>query len=150
MDVLRRAEVNAIILFPMSGPATLEAWTEAAKERDLTVLVGGWMTHPKFLKSQGGYIDDFAAIQIYELAADLGVTNFVVPGNNIDAIKEIRNTLVVKGVDPTLFAPGFVAQGGEITDAGKAAGSLWHAIVGRGIYGASDIKAAALELSGKL
>jgi orotidine-5'-phosphate decarboxylase len=50
----------------------------------------------------------------------------------------------------TFFAPGFVAQGGEITEAAKAAGKFWHAIVGRAIYEAEDIRKAAEEMTSKL
>ena len=43
-----------------------------------------------------------------------------------------------------------MAQGGVISDAAKVAGNYWHAIVGRGIYRAEDIRKAALELTSKL
>jgi hypothetical protein len=33
-----------------------------------------------------------------------------------------------------LAAPGFVDQGGNITEAGKVAGEIWHPIIGRGIH----------------
>ena len=48
------------------------------------------------------------------------------------------------------YTPGFVAQGGKISDAARVAGDNWHAIVGRGIYKAKNKKQAALELTREL
>ena len=36
-----------------------------------------------------------------------------------------------------------ISQGGEITEGGVAAGNKWHAIIGRGIYEADDMRKAA-------
>ena len=47
-------------------------------------------------------------------------------------------------------APGFIAQGGKIEDAAKVAGDKFHGIVGRGIYQAQDMHAAALEHTSQL
>ena len=142
--------VNAVIIFPQSGPATEEAWINACKEVGLELLIGGEMTHPKYKKSEGGFISDEALDEIYLNAAKLGVTNFVVPGNRIERIKHYRSILEPVVKELTFFAPGFVAQGGEITEAAKAAGQFWHAIVGRGIYQAEDMRKAAEGLTSKL
>jgi len=96
------------------------------------------MTHPKYVRSEGGYIADEAIMEMYLNAANLGVSDFVVPGNKPDDIRRIRETLEQRGVSPTFYAPGFVAQGGSISDAAKVAGDSWHAIVGRGIYKAEE------------
>ncbi len=150
MDVCRKAGVDAVILFPQSGPETERAWVEAALEKELGVIVGGLMTHPQYLRSEGGYIADEAVIEMYLNAAELGVTDFVVPGNRPDDIKKIRNSLESEGVSPVFYAPGFVTQGGSISDAAQAAGERWHAIVGRGIYAAENKKLACIELSRQL
>jgi len=149
-ETCKNAGVDAVILFPQSGPATQEAWIKACHDIGLGVLVGGEMTHPKFKRSEGGFIDDNALDEIYSNGANFGVTNFVVPGNRIDRISHYRTILEKKVKDLTFFAPGFVAQGGEITEAAKAAGKSWHAIVGRGIYKAEDVRKAAEELTSKL
>ena len=147
--VCKDAGVDAVILFPQSGPATEETWIKSCQEVGLEVLIGGEMTHPKYKKSEGGFISDEALDEIYLNAAKFGVTNFVVPGNKVERIKHYRSILEpVKEL--TFFAPGFVAQGGEITEAAKAAGKFWHAIVGRGIYEAKDIRKAAEEMTSKL
>lgn len=144
MDVC--SEVDAVILFPQSGPVTEESWIKAAKKQGLGIIVGGEMTHPGYLASDRGFIKDDAPKRIYEIAAKQGVTEFVVPGNKPDKIKEYKEFLESLGVKPVFYSPGLVAQGGSITESAKAAGDSWHAIVGRGIYQQSDMKKAAQEL----
>jgi len=135
--------VDTIILFPQAGPATQKAWTEACQKEELGVIVGGEMTHPQYLQSDGGYIADSEVQEIYMNAAMQGIKNFVVPGNKPEKIANYRQRIKLlfehtpefaENPDPIFFAPGFVAQGGKIADGGKAAGKYFHAIVGRGIY----------------
>jgi orotidine-5'-phosphate decarboxylase len=45
---------------------------------------------------------------------------------------------------------GFIVQGGRITEVAKAAGDSWHAIVGREIYEAKDVRVAAKEMTSQL
>ncbi|MBU4298456.1 orotidine 5'-phosphate decarboxylase [Patescibacteria group bacterium] len=148
--VCKEAGIDAIILFPQAGPETEKAWIEAAKKEGLGVIVGGSMTHPKYKRSEGGYIADEAILEIYLLAAEMGITDFVVPGNKPEEIKRIKEVLEKRGTKSTFYAPGFIAQGGQITEAAKVAGNNWHAIIGRGIYQAENIKKAALEYTSKL
>jgi len=150
-QVCADAGVDAIILFPQSGPETERAWIYHALNQGLKVIVGGRMTHPAYSVSEGGFITDKGALEIYRIAAQIGVTNFVVPGNKPEVISEIRGVIEAEGIaDPALYAPGFVAQGGKVSEAGEAAGNHMHAIAGRAIYTASDIKAAAAELTSQL
>jgi len=152
MDVCNDVEVDAVILFPQSGPETQTAWTDAAKERGLKVIIGGEMTHPGFLEGENGYIRNEAPDEIYARAVDEGVKDFVVPGNRIPRMEHYRDLIQEKGLEtPTFFSPGLVAQGGEISDGAKAMGDLnWHAIVGRAIHKAEDKHAAAEELTKNL
>lgn len=149
-EVCKKAGVDAAILTPQAGPATEEAWIMACQKEGLIVLVQGEMTHPKFKRSEGGFISDDALDEIYLNAAQLGVNNFVVPGNKIDRISHYKSILDPKVKELTFFAPGFISQGGEITEAAKVAGKFWHAIVGRAIYEAEDIRKAAEEMTSKL
>lgn len=142
--------VDAVIFFPQAGPETEKAWINAAKELDLGVIVGGEMTHKGYLEKEGGFLRNNAPREIYSIAADLGVKDFVVPGNRPESIKSYRELLEGKGIEPIFYSPGLVAQGGEISESGKAAGKKWHAIIGRGIYEAKDMKKAAEELAAKL
>jgi orotidine-5'-phosphate decarboxylase len=149
---IKRAGVESVILFPFTGPKTELEWIKACQGEGLNVMVGGHMTHPQFLESQGGSISDSAPARIYRLAAENGVTDFVVPGNQAAYVAQYRQLLEsILGKDGfTLYAPGFVSQGGDVTETGRVAGENWHAIVGRGIYGAEDMHQAATELTEKL
>ncbi len=145
--IAKETGVSAVILFPFAGPETQERWTTACQNEGVAVITGGEMTHPRFLLKDGGYIADDAPTRIYELAAQLGVRDFVVPGNKPDRVAYYREMLESACGGPvTLYAPGFVAQGGEISEAGEEAGNSWHAIVGRAIVQADDIEAAARAL----
>ena len=135
-ETLKEAGINVAILFPFAGPATQEAWTKSCFDAGLSVITGGVMTHPKFLVSEGGYIADDAVERIYRLACQLGVTDFVVPGTKINWVQRIH-ALVSEELGAgnfALYAPGFINQGGEISECAKAAGDIWHAIVGSAVY----------------
>ncbi|MCK5015941.1 MAG: orotidine 5'-phosphate decarboxylase [Candidatus Peribacteraceae bacterium] len=142
--------VDAVIIFPQAGPETEKEWIKAAKNEGMEIIVGGEMTHPGYLEKDNGFILDSAPKRIYEIAASLGVTNFVVPGNKPDKILEYKEFLESKGVKPVFYSPGLVAQGGDLTDSAKAAGENWHAIVGRGIYQAKNMQKSAEEITKKI
>jgi orotidine-5'-phosphate decarboxylase len=149
--VVKKSGVDAVIFFPLAGPATLKAWVNSAFEQELKVLVGCRMTHKNFVRSEGGYIEDTAIEKAYLEAANLGVTDFVVPGNNPGFIKYIRNLLEQADVrNPIFYAPGFIAQKGTISEAAAAAGEKWHAIVGRAIYESQDMRQAAEQLASSI
>ncbi len=151
MRNLKEAGFDAVILFPQSGPETERAWIYHAFDFELKVIVGGRMTHPGYAVSEGGWITDEGALNMYRLAARAGVNNFVVPGNKPEIIKQVRAAIESEGVlNPIFYAPGFIAQGGKIADTAKVAGERFHGIVGRGIYEAKDIRAAAIEHTSQL
>jgi len=172
-ETVKEAGVNAVILFPQSGPIVAYEWIMAAQEAELGVIVGGEMTHQRYLEGDfsnpkgkdydgifeelgiisniPGFIRRIAPHDIYGMATKMGVTNFVVPGNNPKKIKNYKSFIEACGaVDPVFYAPGFVAQGGEISEGARSAGKRFHAIVGRAIYNADDIRQAALDLTSKL
>lgn len=144
--MLKNCGVDAMILFPLAGPATQTAWIQSAQKVNLPVIVGGHMTHERFLASEGGYIEDTAVEKMYTNSAFHGVTDYVVPGNKPQIIGKIRDLLLASKIDPVFYAPGFISQGGSISEAASVAGPRWHAIVGRAIYEARDIQKAALSL----
>ena len=148
--LMKRAGVDTIILFPQAGPETERAWVYHALDNGLKVIVGGRMTHPAYSVSEGGFITDEGALDMYRIAARAGVDNFVVPGNKPDVIKQVRDVVEAEGVSPVFYAPGFIAQGGKIEAAAKVAGDRFHGIVGRGIYQAKDMHAAAVEHTSQL
>jgi len=139
--------VNAVILFPQAGPVTEDAWIKAAQKEKLGVIVGGEMTHKGYLQKENGFILDNAPKKIYEIAAKLGVKDFVVPGNKPEKIIEYRKFLESFKIQPILYSPGLIAQGGSLTESAKAAGENWHAIIGRALYDAKDINKAAKQFA---
>lgn len=136
---------DAVIFFPQSGPVTEEAWIKAAKEERMKVIVGGEMTHRGYLESDNGFLKNDMPVRAYTIAANLGVTDFVVPGNKPEKILEYRKMLEAMGIRPIFYSPGLVAQGGKITEGAKAAGERWHAIIGRALYESKDIHKTAKE-----
>jgi len=150
LTIIKNAGIDAVILFPLSGPETQTQWIRVAQKIHLPVIIGFHMTHPKFVSSEGGYIDDSAADRIVEIAVAEQVTDFVVPGNKPRVIEHVRAICQAAKIVPTFYAPGFVAQGGSISDAASVAGPTWHAIVGRQLYNAKDIRRAAEELAASL
>src|SRR3990167_11464593 len=120
-EVCKKAGVDAVIFFPQSGPETERAWIYHALDKGLNVIVGGRMTHPAYAVSEGGFITDEGALDMYRIAARAGINNFVVPGNKPDVIKQVRGVVEFAGVTPVFYAPGFIAQGGKIEAAAKVA-----------------------------
>ena len=143
MRVVKKAGVDAVILFPQSGPETERAWIYRALDNDLKVIVGGIMTHPAYLVSEGGFIQDSAAFDMYRIAARAGVRNFVVPGTKPEIIKAVKEVVESEGVNPIWYVPGMVTQGGTFAEVTAALGKNWNAIVGRAITNAKDYKTAA-------
>jgi len=143
--VCKKAGVDAVILFPQAGPETERAWIYHALDNELKVIVDGRMTHQSYTTSEGGWITDEGALKMYEIAAKIGVDNFVVPRNKPEVIEQIRSVVEPIVGEADYYAPGLIEQGGNISAAGKAAGKRFHGIVGRGIYQAKDKTAAAIE-----
>ena len=118
----------------------------------MNVLIGGIMTHAKFLVSEGGYIADDAPERIFRLACKLGVRHFVVPGNRINWVRYLKTVLYDELGEGNfvLYAPGFITQKGDISECGQVAGKEWHAIVGSAIYGKKthgEMKEAAITVT---
>lgn len=169
---IRDSGIDAVILFPQSGPVTAYEWIKTAQELNLGVIVGGEMTHPRYGEGDfsngkdvnyteifgelmgrdiNGFMRFGSSDDIYELAARMKVSDFVVPGNKPDRISHYRSLIERCGVsEPAFYSPGLVTQGGDISEGAKAAGKRFHAIVGRGIYKANDIRQAALEHTSQL
>lgn len=142
---MKESGVDAAILFPREDdPITQYIWTNELLERDIKVIIGGELTHKPATKEQE---------QIYWNAVFQGVTDFVVPGNKPDRVKFYTEKFQ-KGfkIDSINYSPGFVAQGGNISDAAKVAGDKWHAICGRAVYNPNkkkDLNDVTLEEMGK-
>ncbi len=148
LESFKKAGVDMLIIFPFAGIETLRATIEGCRRANLVPIVGGEMTHQGFLVSEGGYIADDAPVKVYRDAANLGVDTFVVPGTKAEKIKKYAALIGGTVPNPRLMFPGVgKGQGGDIVEAFKAASPhKCSAIVGRGIYAARDIGAAATAL----
>lgn len=148
-NLCKKSGVNGVIVFPQSGPETEKAFVESLISEGLVPLVGGEMTHPKYLEKDGGFIRNDAVEEMYKYGAKLGVKYFIVPGNKPERIKHYLLLLKREITDPRLCMPGIGRQGGEIKSAFTAAkGAIaTYAIVGSSIYNASNVREAARILA---
>lgn len=153
---MERAGVDSAILFPFTGPVTQEAWTRELQQRGIRVLSGAEMTHDQIAASADGlsegYIHPEAFKRMFALAVELEVRDFVVPGNKPEAVvgyRQLFDREIGEG-EYTLWAPGFVTQGGEISETGAVAGPRFNAIVGSGIYKAENPRQAATLFGRKI
>jgi orotidine-5'-phosphate decarboxylase len=134
-DVMKKAGITEVILFPHTGPRTLEAWTKAMQERQLKVIVGAVMTHAAYLVSEGGFIADAAAVAIYRQAAQLGVAAFVVPLTKPELVAKLA-VEVPFTQKQEFYSPGFGAQGGDPAQFPMLA--KHYLIMGRSLFAAAD------------
>lgn len=139
----KEAEIDGVIVFAQAGPKTLESFVSSIFEYGMTPIVGGVMTHPGFLVSDGGYIINDAPRQIYQIALNKGVSYFVLPGNKPDLLQAYSKILNVRpGI--SVIMPGIGSQGGDLETAFHACNGLKpYAIIGSAIYKAGDPIVAA-------
>jgi orotidine-5'-phosphate decarboxylase len=143
-DTCAEAGIRGVIIFPQSGPMTEESFINCLKEDGLVPIVGGDMTHPRYLERDGGFLRNDAPNEMYNVAAINGVDNFVIPGNNINSIQKYH-ILISKLVEsPKYYMPGIGRQGGEIDLAlSKLENCAAYAIIGTGIYAQEDMRNSA-------
>ena len=128
--VMKDSGMDEVILFPQAGPVTLEAWVKSLQDQDLKVIVGGIMTHPKFIVSEGGFILDQAVIEMYRMSREMGVDSFVVP---LTKPAETENLYQMANLsdDCYFYSPGFGKQGGDESNFGYL--KKHYLIIGRSL-----------------
>jgi len=142
--VCSESGVKGVIIFPQAGPMTEENFIESLIENNCVPIVGGEMTHPKYLIKDGGFIRDDAPIDMYKNAANLGVKYFVLPGNKPDVIEKYNKLLSPIIERPNYCMPGIGRQGGDIKSAFKSLKNAnAYAIIGSGIYKENNMRKAA-------
>lgn len=159
---IKKAGVDALIIFPQSGPETLKACLMGHERQNmkpqvpgcfklgLVPIVGAVMTHPKYLESEGGYIADESLQMIFRDAALYGVEHYVLPSTKLEFLKELCDLIKAVVEKPKFLFPGIGKhqQGGDIVSAFDCAnGCSSYAIIGRKIYQATDISETARDLS---
>ena len=142
-EVCADAGVESVIFFPLAGPKTLDSFVKAAGDCKLTPIVGLVMTHAAYLESEGGFIANDSPKRICKQALELGVENFVMPGNRLDTLQNLNHQLRSQSKIVGIMMPGIGTQGGSISAAFAAtAGHRRYAIIGSSIYEAIDPKIA--------
>lgn len=140
----RDAGVKGVIIFPQAGPRSEEAFIDAIFRNGMVPMVGGEMTHEKYLYENGGFIMDNAPSRIYEIAAMKKVEYFILPGNKEEAIKKYHLMIANMLNEPKYCMPGIGRQGGEIKRVFRLLlGCPSYAIVGSSIYDSEDIEKSA-------
>jgi len=153
---LKESGVDAVIIFPISGPAVAEEWIKALINKELGVIVRGHQSYPKYDMVNEGYVGSHSWRNLYEDAIKLGVRDLQFPANQIEDLKSFRENLRALSLeeDPSfdadkdvIFYPtGIGDQGGRLEDI-SAFGQKAHPIVGRLITSPPDrhIRNAALR-----
>jgi orotidine-5'-phosphate decarboxylase len=152
-EVCSEAGVTAAILFPLSGLRTLETFVSALFDRHLIPVVGLSMTHGGYLQSDGGLISDDAASLICDAALKLGVTDFILPGNQPDLVRRFCQGPFMESADRPLriMMPGIGSQGGSLEAAIRACGDHHaFAIIGSSVYAAVDPASSLAEFAREL
>ena len=130
---LKNYGIDAAIVFPLINLHMLEQIGEAAREKRLGLIVGGDMTTENN-GSESALVESLAT-GVYHKATELGVRDFVIPGTKPDRITYCKMMIECSGLkDYSFFSPGFVTQGGKISNCAKRAGKYFHAIIGEGVY----------------
>jgi orotidine-5'-phosphate decarboxylase len=143
-SICHEGGVDAAIIFPQAGPETERAFIDALRNETVVAMVGGHMTHPRYLAAEGGYIRDNAVEEMYLMGAKLGVGYFIVPGNRPESAKKYSQLLAREIREPAFCMPGIGRQGGDIRSAFDALGELpAYAIIGSSIYEAANAREAA-------
>ncbi|MEC7489871.1 MAG: orotidine 5'-phosphate decarboxylase / HUMPS family protein [Pseudomonadota bacterium] len=144
------AGVSGLVIFPLAGPRAVDAFVGGSISAGLLPLVGGDLPLKDYNASGGGYVVDDVLDQIFQCAADLGADHFIVPGNTTEKISHHARWLKNATGTPSLVIPGIGALGGNIPDCFAAAnGCNAYAVIGRGVYEASNPGEAARKFGGE-
>jgi orotidine-5'-phosphate decarboxylase len=142
----KESGINGIIFFPQAGPKTCESFVKATFDENLTPIIGLVMTHEMYLTFEGGFIADNAPDRLCEIALDLGVRNFVLPGTKLDITKKYSLGKLAKYAPVNIMMPGIGKQGGSIISAFKATANQNHyAIIGSAIYKSNKPKESLIN-----
>ena len=133
-QTLHYAGVDEAILFPHAGPRVLRSWAGACAGAGLKVIVGGLMTHPGYVRSEGGFVADESVPEMYRIAHEEGVAAFVVPLTKPEDTRVIVEKAGLE--DCEFYSPGFGSQGGD--PAAFPFLRTHYLIVGRSLLGSPD------------
>lgn len=147
----RAAGAGAVIVFPSSGPLTFRRYLEAALACGLTAIAGLEMTHQFYLQSDGGWLLNDIADRACDIALELGLRHFVMPGTRTATVRRFASGKLSGKEGVAVLMPGIGGQGGCLPDAFEAARPHRpFAIIGSAIYGAQEPDLAMREFAGQM
>lgn len=144
-DVCKEAGVVGVIVFPLSGPKTLEGFVTSIQDCGMYPIVGLAMTHEQYLSSEGGYIEDNSLDRIRANAVNLGAQSFVLPSTKTVILASHCRKIGKADSSMEVLMPGIGSQGGSIT---QSFGIVKYnkcrpfGIIGSAIYKAEDPRKA--------
>lgn len=132
-DLCAEACIDGAILFPTSGPTSVDRFVGEMHRVSLIPIVGGEIPATDYRQSNGGYIVDDALDRILARAAAAKADHFVLPANNADNVSRWSRWIGANVPNAVVFLTGFGALGGTIEDSFAAADACARrfAIVGR-------------------
>tara|TARA_Y100001973_G_C5193458_1_gene332522 strand:- start:134 stop:838 length:705 start_codon:yes stop_codon:yes gene_type:complete len=89
---LKDAEIDYFVFCPFGGPSVFKKWVKISRSENLKMIVKGTMSHPHFFASNQGYFQDSAVLDVYNLAAIMGINNIIIPGSQPRQSKTIINS----------------------------------------------------------
>lgn len=144
---MKAAGITEAILFPQSGPKTLQAWIDALRAEGVKVIVGSIMTHEGYLASEGGFLTEDGVRSIFEIALRNDVKAFVVPLTKPALIKGFVSQFQFSD-DVEFYSPGYGAQGGSPKEFSFI--RTHYLIIGRALLNAPDPMAYLDTLAGEV
>jgi len=146
MGITRDVGFDSIIFKPRQNKiANFREHIKFAHDFGLEVMAVGKMTD----EEDSSYRDIGKMLDIYKVAAEEGVLDFCVPGNDIKFLDVLKSEH--KNENAVYYPIGIGIQGGKIEAVLESLdGSSVHPIVGRSIYAAQSIRQATLKLISKL
>ncbi len=108
------AGVNGFVVFPFAGPVIMQEISAEAASHGLRVIVGAHLTNAAFRQSEGGFIADDVPRKIFRKAAELGIVDFLLPGNLPEITASYMEELARQVHQPTFWTTGIGSQGGSI------------------------------------
>lgn len=84
-------KVKKVIYLPVYGPEILRKYYRISYDRNIELIINGFLDNSGYFASENGYIQDRALIDSYIQASLLGIRNVLIPGNNTRRAKRIIN-----------------------------------------------------------
>jgi orotidine-5'-phosphate decarboxylase len=131
----KQSGADALILFPVAGPTAVRGFVGETIRQGMVPVVGGHIPVPDYCISGGGFMAEDVLDRILLVAGEAGARHFVLPANDLEAIRRHVGWMTRSVADPVTFLTGFGTLGGDITKAFRAADECRakFAIVGRAV-----------------